>query len=98
MRDLVATCRGEWPKTSMCPLVGYSNPSSSLTVVDLPEPFGPEQAEHLAAPHLEIHVIHRARLGPAPEILEDLGQAANGNDHFAVTRECQWWSCSCNCS
>ena len=43
MRDLVATWRGEWPKTSMCPLVGYSNPSSSLTVVDLPEPFGPSR-------------------------------------------------------
>src|SRR5580765_8155145 len=41
MRDLVCTCRGEWPKTSMCPLVGYNNPSSSFTVVDLPEPFGP---------------------------------------------------------
>src|SRR5664279_2534802 len=41
MRDFVATCRGEWPKTSMCPLVGYNNPRSSLTVVDLPEPFGP---------------------------------------------------------
>ena len=48
-----------------------------------------EQAEDLAAPHLEIHVVHRARLGPAPEILEDLGQAANGNDDFAV------WSAEC---
>src|SRR5258708_20835610 len=41
MRDLVATWRGEWPKTSMCPRVGYNNPSSIFTVVDLPEPFGP---------------------------------------------------------
>src|SRR5437773_9512260 len=41
MRDLVATCRGDLPKTSMCPLVGCSKPSSILTVVDLPEPFGP---------------------------------------------------------
>src|SRR4029077_18824283 len=41
MRALVATCCGEWPKTSMCPLVGYNKPSSGFTVVDLPEPFGP---------------------------------------------------------
>src|SRR2546429_8332421 len=27
----------------MCPFVGYSRPSSSLTVVDLPEPFGPSK-------------------------------------------------------
>src|SRR5579862_9250615 len=43
MRDFVCTCRGEWPKTSMCPLVGYSNPSISFTVVDLPEPLGPSR-------------------------------------------------------
>src|SRR3954464_9124579 len=43
MRDLVATWRGEWPKTSMCPFVGYNRPSNSLTVVDLPEPFGPSK-------------------------------------------------------
>src|SRR5580698_4321728 len=43
MRDLVWTWRGEWPKTSMCPLVGFSRPSSNLTVVDLPEPFGPSK-------------------------------------------------------
>src|SRR5213592_3702690 len=41
MRDLVATCRGDLPKTSMCPLVGCSKPSNILTVVDLPEPLGP---------------------------------------------------------
>src|SRR5438128_8079730 len=43
MRDLVATWRGEWPKTSMCPLVGYSRPRSNFTVVDFPEPFGPSK-------------------------------------------------------
>src|SRR4026207_1810804 len=41
MRALVATWRGECPKTSMCPLVGYKRPRSILTVVDFPEPFGP---------------------------------------------------------
>jgi hypothetical protein len=39
-----------------------------------------EQAEHLAAPHVEIHVVHRARLGPVPEILEHLRQPAHGHD------------------
>src|SRR5438876_10746954 len=41
MRDLVATRRGECPNTSMCPRLGYNRPSSILTVVDFPEPFGP---------------------------------------------------------
>src|SRR2546430_14991793 len=43
MRDLIATCRGERPNTSMCPFVGYNRPSNILTVVDLPEPFGPSK-------------------------------------------------------
>src|SRR5262245_28509610 len=43
MRAFVWTCRGEWPKTSMWPLVGYNNPSNIFTVVDLPEPFGPSK-------------------------------------------------------
>src|SRR5690242_5710007 len=43
MRALVATWRGEWPKTSMWPWVGKSRPSSILTVVDLPEPLGPSK-------------------------------------------------------
>ena len=45
---------------------------------------GPEQAEHLAAAHLEVHGVHRARLGPVPEILEDLRQPAHGDDDFGV--------------
>src|SRR6185369_13305495 len=35
--------RGEWPKTSIWPFVGFSKPRRSLTVVDLPEPFGPSR-------------------------------------------------------
>src|ERR1043166_9085889 len=42
----------------------------------------PEQPKHFAAPHLEIHLVHRARLRPAPEILEDFRQPANGDDDF----------------
>src|SRR5437867_2586210 len=44
---------------------------------------GSQQPEHLAAPDLEIDVIDRARLGPAPKILEDFGQAADSDDHLA---------------
>src|ERR1700684_1241810 len=43
MRVLVCTWRGEWPNTSICPRVGGSNPTNSLTVVDFPEPFGPSK-------------------------------------------------------
>src|SRR3954468_23076357 len=43
MRDLVFTWRGEWPNTSQWPFVGFRRPSSNLTVVDLPEPFGPSR-------------------------------------------------------
>src|SRR5688572_5476451 len=43
MRDLVCTCLGERPNTSMCPFVGYNSPSSIFTVVDLPDPFGPSK-------------------------------------------------------
>src|SRR6187401_1137368 len=41
MRAFVFTSRGERPNTSITPLVGCSNPSSILIVVDFPEPFGP---------------------------------------------------------
>jgi hypothetical protein len=39
MRDFVETCRGERPKTSMCPWLKQTE--QSFTVVDFPEPFGP---------------------------------------------------------
>ena len=44
----------------------------------------PEQPEHLAAPDFKIHVVHRARLGAVPEILEHLRQPAHGHDDLAV--------------
>jgi len=51
----------------MCPLVGYSKPSSSFTVVDLPI-HGSQKPENLTAVDVEIHAIHRPRLWPPPEI------------------------------
>src|SRR6266566_6618731 len=44
-----------------------------------------EQAEHLARPDLEIHVIHGLGFGPAPEVFEDLRQPADDDDVF-----CRW--------
>ena len=41
---------------------------------------GAEQAEDFTAADFKIDVIHRRGLGPAPEILENLGQAANGDN------------------
>ena len=43
---------------------------------------GSQQPEHLATPDLEIDVIDGPRLGPAPEVFEDFGQAAHGDDHL----------------
>jgi len=40
---LVATCRGERLKTSMCPWSGRAIQAAISTVVDLPEPFGPSR-------------------------------------------------------
>ena len=68
----------------MCPFVGIEQAQQQLDGGGLAGTIRAEQAEHFAAPHLEIHVVHRARLGPAPEILEDLGQPADGDDDFAV--------------
>ena len=41
-----------------------------------------EQAENFAFADFKIHAVHRARLRAVPEILEDLRQAADGNDHL----------------
>ena len=43
-------------------------------------PVGPEQTKHLATLHFEIHTVHRTRLGPAPEVLEDLGQTPDDDN------------------
>src|ERR1035438_8228176 len=43
-----------------------------------------EQAEDLSAPDFKIHVVHRARLGTVPEILEHLRQPAHGDDDLGA--------------
>src|SRR6266581_3763242 len=49
-----------------------------------------EQAEHLAWPDLEIHIIHRPGFGPAPEVFEHFRQPANDDDIFR-----RWWVAGC---
>src|SRR5881396_1514728 len=52
-----------------------------------------EQAEHLARPDLEIHVINGSCLGPAPEVFEHFRQPANDDDVFRrwrVVRRALW--------
>jgi hypothetical protein len=44
------------PPIQARPSVGAIMPASMRTVVVLPAPFGPEEAEHLAARHLEREV------------------------------------------
>ena len=44
----------------------------------------PEQTEYFTPAHLEIDVVNCARFWPPPEIFEDFGEAANGDDDLAV--------------
>ena len=47
------------PSTSTSPASGASSPSRISIVVVLPAPFGTEQAEALAAPHVQRQPVHR---------------------------------------
>jgi len=69
MRDLVCTCRGNDRKPRFGPRVGLSKPSNSLTVVDLPEPFGPSRRTLRRAARQNPRCPPRAPW-PVPEILE----------------------------
>ena len=51
----------------------------------------PEESEDLAAADIEIHVVHGAGLGAAPEILENLREATNGNDHVVGVGADRGW-------
>ena len=46
----------------------------------------PEQSKNFSAPNFKIDVVHGARFGAAPEIFEDLAEAANDNDVFSRLR------------
>src|ERR1043166_167128 len=68
MRDLVATCRGEWPKTSMWPLVGYSSPSAKSTTVKLMLGLLYPTKGHIEVfGHSPRHVATKSRIGYLPE-------------------------------
>src|SRR5512143_462308 len=78
----------------MCPLVGYRRPSISLTVVDLPEPFGPNSpktsprrtskstlstARALGRPQKSLNTLVRPRTETTTSPLADGAPAAGGD-------------------
>ena len=48
------------PSTRISPSVGATTPDTHLISVDLPAPFGPEQAVHLPGAHVEVHALQGA--------------------------------------
>ena len=66
------------------PLGRIQQPEQQLHRGGLARAVRPEQPEHLATPDFEVHIVHRARLGSAPEIFEKFCQPAHGDDDFAV--------------
>ena len=47
-------------------------------------PIGTEQAEDFAATHFKIYIVHRSGFRAAPEIFEEFGEAADGDNDLAV--------------
>ena len=58
------------PSQVMVPSSGWWKPESTLISVDLPAPFWPEQAVHLAGADVEVDAVERA---DARELLDDAG-------------------------
>ena len=67
MRRRMARSPTGRPRISARPDVGKISCISSFSVVVLPAPFGPEEAEHLAAVDLERQAVERAVRAPPPE-------------------------------
>ena len=61
-RGALGSLRYGKPPIVTCPELGLSSPRIIRIVVDLPEPFGPEEAGDGTRPHLEGKVVH-GRLG-----------------------------------
>ena len=70
------------PRTVAVPPSWTRRPSRISTVVVLPAPFGPEEAEDLASGDLEVDPVHRDQLAVA------LGQAGDTDD--GVRRDVGW--------
>ena len=64
------------PSTVACPPSGARRPSRISTVVVLPAPFGPEQAEDLAAGDVEVDAVDR------DEVAVALDQPADADDRI----------------
>ena len=45
---------------------------------------GTKQTEDFPTVHVKVNAVYGSRLRPAPEIVEKLGETADGNDNFAV--------------
>ncbi len=92
MRDLVCDVAGRMAEDLDVAAGGIEQAQQQLDGGGFAGAVRAEQAEDFAAPHLKIHVVHRPRLGPAPEILEDLGQPAHGDDDVRGRRMagCVW--------
>ena len=86
MRSFFVTSVAGLPKTRASPLVGKSRPRSSLMVVVLPEPLGPEQAEDLAAADFQVERLEGPHFLAAPEIAINFRQVAGLDDNLFGSR------------
>ncbi len=66
--------------------VGIKQAKDHLHCGGLARAIRPKQTKNLPLPYIEIDVIDRAGLGPAPEILENLGQTYRFNDYIVSGR------------
>ena len=64
----------DWPSMRISPEVGRSRPPIRLRSVDLPEPEGPDDGDHLAARDLEVDGIEGYDLALAVEVFGDAGE------------------------
>jgi hypothetical protein len=70
------------PEDFDVPFGGIKQAEQHLHRGGFPRAVRAEQAEDFAAPHRKVDVVDGARLGAAPEVFEDLGEAAYGHDAF----------------
>src|SRR5437899_635740 len=72
------------PKDLDVTLGWIQQPQNQLHRRGLPRSIRPQQTENFSPPHFEVHIVHRPRFGPPPEIFEDLCQAADGDNYFSI--------------
>ena len=77
-RTCVPSSTTSCPATRALPEVGGSSVVSMWTVVDLPAPFGPEEAVHLAGGDADVDAVHGTRA------LLELAHQVGGLDRCGV--------------